>query len=137
MMMLIPSIVSILFLNYLEKYNIRYNKISPMELKKNRIREIVFGGLSIALCVMVLSIFAVIFPIPFVSDWPYQLSFSLDHVKAILFDEGLSLVYKNSLFVAFLTACVGTFVSYGAAIVTVRSTVSAKIKRVIFNSDSL
>lgn len=38
------------------KYNIRYNKISLMELKKNRIRDIVFGGLSIALCVMVLSI---------------------------------------------------------------------------------
>lgn len=131
MMMLIPSIVSILFLNYLEKYNIRYNKISPMELKKNRIRDTVFGGLSLALCVMVLSIFAVIFLIPFVSDWPYQLSFSLDHVKAVLFDEGLSSVYKNSLFVAFLTACAGTLVSYGAAIVTARSTVSAKIKRVI------
>ena len=131
MMMLIPSIVSILFLNYLEKYNIRYNKISPMELKKNHIRDTVFGGLSLALCVMVLSIFAVIFLIPFVSDWPYQLSFSFDHVKAVLFDEGLSSVYKNSLFVAFLTACAGTLVSYGAAIVTARSTVSAKIKRVI------
>lgn len=131
MMMLIPSIVSILFLNYLEKYNIRYNKISPMELKKNHIRDTVFGGLSLALCVMVLSIFAVIFLIAFVSDWPYQLSFSFDHVKAVLFDEGLSSVYKNSLFVAFLTACAGTLVSYGAAIVTARSTVSAKIKRVI------
>ena len=131
MMMLIPSIVSILFLNYLEKYNIRYNKISPMELKKNHVRDTFFGGLSLVLCVMVLSIFAVIFLIPFVSDWPYQLSFSLDHVKAVLFDEGLSSVYKNSLFVAFLTACAGTLVSYGAAIVTARSTVSAKIKRVI------
>lgn len=32
--MLIPSIVSITVLNILEKYNVRYNKISPIELKK-------------------------------------------------------------------------------------------------------
>ena len=46
-------------------------------------------------------------------------------------DEGLSSVYKNSLVVALLTALIGTLVSYGAAIVTARSTVSEKIKRVI------
>ena len=116
---------------YLEKYNIRYNKISSMELKKNRGRDVFFSGASMVICVAVLSIFAVIFIIPFVSDWPYQLSFSLDHVKAVFMDEGLSSVYKNSLIVALLTALIGTLVSYGAAIVTARSTVSEKIKRVI------
>lgn len=131
MMMLLPSVLSILILNYLEKYNIRYNKISAMELKKNRGRDAFFGGMSLGICAVVLSIFAVIFIIPFVGDWPYQLSFSLEHIKAVFLDESLSSVYKNSLFVAFLTALAGTFVSYGAAIVTARSTVSTKIKRVI------
>lgn len=131
MMMLLPSVLSILILNYLEKYNIRYNKISAMELKKNRGRDAFFGGMSLGICAVVLSIFAVIFIIPFVGDWPYQLSFSLEHIKAVFWDESLSSVYKNSLFVAFLTALAGTFVSYGAAIVTARSTVSTKIKRVI------
>lgn len=131
MMMLLPSVLSILILNYLVKYNIRYNKISSMELKKNRGRDGFFSGASMVICVAVLSIFAVIFIIPFVSDWPYQLSFSLDHVKAVFMDEGLSSVYKNSLVVALLTALIGTLVSYGAAIVTARSTVSEKIKRVI------
>ena len=33
-MMLLPSIVSIAPLRYLEKYNVRYQKISVMELPK-------------------------------------------------------------------------------------------------------
>ena len=80
---------------------------------------------------MVLSVFAVIFLIPFVSDWPYRMFFSLDHVKAVFTDSGLAAVVKNSLFVAILTAAAGTLTAYGAAIVTARSTVSVKCKRVI------
>ena len=38
-MMLLPSIVSIALLRYLEKYNVRYQKISVMELPKNRGRD--------------------------------------------------------------------------------------------------
>ena len=34
--MLLPSILSISLLTYLEKYNIRYNKISQPEIKKNK-----------------------------------------------------------------------------------------------------
>lgn len=38
MLMLIPSIVTIALLHYLEKYNIRYNKISNIEIRKNVVR---------------------------------------------------------------------------------------------------
>lgn len=46
MMMLIPSVVSIALLKYLERYNIRYTKISEIELKKNRVRDGICGGVS-------------------------------------------------------------------------------------------
>ncbi len=36
LVMIIPSVVSITVLHILEKYNVRYNKISPIELKKGR-----------------------------------------------------------------------------------------------------
>lgn len=42
-MMLLPSIVSIALLRYLEKYNVRYQKISVMELPKNRGRDWLCG----------------------------------------------------------------------------------------------
>ena len=39
MLMLVPSIISIVLLRYLERYNIRYNKISTIELQKNPLRD--------------------------------------------------------------------------------------------------
>ena len=131
MMMLLPSIVSILILRYLERYNIRYNKISSMDIRENKVRDLICGLVSILVCLCTLSIFAVIFLTPFVKDWPYSLDFSLDHIKAVFTDGGLFGVYKNSLFVAFMTAFIGTLISYGAAIVVARSKVSEKLKQVI------
>ena len=131
MVMLIPSIVSILILHILEKYNIRYNKISPLETRENKFRDIVCSVVSLAICLSVLSVFAVIFIIPFVGDWPYNLQFSLTHFQAVFSDDGLLSVYKNSIFVAVLTALFGTLAAYGAAIITARSTVSNKMKQII------
>ena len=131
MVMLLPSVISILVLHYLERYNIRYNKISNMEIRENTMRDIICGAVSLFVCLCTLSVFAVIFLIPFVKDWPYSLGFSLDHIRAVFTDAGLFGVYQNSIYVALLTAVVGTLVSYGAAIVVARSTVSGKLKQII------
>ena len=131
MVMLIPSIASILILHFLEKYNIRYNKISQLELRENKVRDIVCSAVSLLIGLCVLSVFAVIFIIPFVGDWPYNLNFSMAHFQSVFSDSGLIDVYKNSIFVAVLTAVFGTLAAYGAAIITARSTVSEKLKQVI------
>lgn len=117
-MMLLPSIVSIALLRYLEKYNVRYQKISVMELPKNRGRDWLCGIGSGLIILGVLSIFAVIFIVPFVRDWPYQTGFSMEHFRAVFQDAGLMGVYKNSLYVALLTAVFGTLVAYGSALIT-------------------
>ena len=90
MVMLIPSIVSITVLRYLEKYNVRYNRISKEELKKNTVRDVIFGAGSLLICVCVLSIFAVIFVIPFVEEWPYQIRFTMKNILSVLCDTELS-----------------------------------------------
>lgn len=131
MVMLVPSVVSIALLRYLEKYNVRYNRISREELSKNRLRDIVFGGISTVICVCVVSVFAVIFVIPFVQEWPYQLRFTMKNVISVLMDPELSNVYLNSLYVAFYTAVFGTLVAYGSALVTARSQVGKRLKQVI------
>ena len=117
-MMLLPSIVSIALLRYLEKYNVRYQKISVMELPKNRGRDWLCGIGSGLIILGVLSIFAVIFIVSFVQDWPYQTGFSMEHFRAVFQDAGLMGVYKNSLYVALLTAVFGTLVAYGSALIT-------------------
>ena len=117
-MMLLPSIVSIALLRYLEKYNVRYQKISVMEHPKNRGRDWLCGIGSGLIILGVLSIFAVIFIVPFVQDWPYQTGFSMEHFRAVFQDAGLMGVYKNSLYVALLTAVFGTLAAYGSALIT-------------------
>ena len=131
MVMLIPSVVSIVVLHVLEKYNVRYHKISVIEIRKNRARDWFCGLASMLFCLCVLSIFAVIFVIPFVKDWPYNLQFSTEHIRSVFSDTGLLEVCKNSVMVAVLTAVFGTLLAYGGAIVTARSTVSKKLKQVV------
>ena len=131
LVMIIPSVISITVLHILEKYNVRYNKISPIELKKGRKRDTAFAVLSGAILLCVFSIFAVMFVVPFVDEWPYRISFTMEHVRAVFEDNTLFGVYTNSLMVAVITALAGTLLSYGAALVTARSTVSGKIKSAI------
>lgn len=131
LVMLMPSVISIIILKWLERYNIRYNKISAVEIEKNMIRDGIFGVLSAGIMLCILSIFAVIFVIPFVKEWPYEVRFSLEHVKSVISDPDLLGVYTNSLFVAVATAVIGVLVSYGAALVTARSTLNSKLKNVL------
>lgn len=131
LMMLLPSIISILVLSYLEKYNIRYNKVSDIEMKKSKARDIFCGLVSAAILLCVVAIFAVIIIVPFIEEWPYRIHFSTEHFVSVLQDAELLFVVKNSVLVAALTAVAGSLVVYGAALVTARSSISAKCKKVI------
>lgn len=131
MMMLIPSVLSIALLKYLERYNVRYTKISQIEMKKNRLRDGICGAGSAFIILCILAIFAVIFVVPLVQEWPYQISFTLKHVQSVLNDQSLFGVYQNSLFVAFCTALLGLLLTYGAALATARSGLNSKLKGVI------
>ena len=131
MVMLLPSILSIALLQFLERFNIRYNRISAADLRRNPARDTGWGVIGAVLSVAILAIFAVIFVVPMVEEWPYQTAFTTEHITAVLQDSELFTVYKNSLFVALLTALFGTLIAYGAALITARSTVHRWCKQVI------
>lgn len=131
MVMLVPSVISITVLQFLEKYNVRYSRISTIEISRHRLRDIACGGVSAAIILCVLSVFAVIFIVPFISEWPYDIRFTMEHAVSVLEDDALSGVVRNSLVAALFTAVAGTLVAYGSALVTARSTVSKKLKNVI------
>lgn len=59
------------------------------------------------------------------------MNFTLEHVQAVFEDRQLYGVYVNSVIVALITALAGTLIAYGGALVTARSTVSGKLKKVI------
>lgn len=131
MVMLLPSVVSIVIISYLERFNVRYNKISLMEIEKNPMRDGICGFVTALIIAAIIAIFAVIFIIPAVEGWPYDIHITMNNVKKILDDEALVMVYKNSLYAALLTAVSGTIMAYGSAIVTARSTISKNAKKII------
>lgn len=118
--MLIPSIVSIMLITYLKKYNIRYDRISQVELEKNKARDAALGTISMAIICVVLSVFGVIFVIPFVDQWPYRMNFTMENITKMFADRALFDVYKNSLFAASMTAIFGTVFAYSTALVAGR-----------------
>lgn len=129
--MLIPSIVGIIALTYLEKYNFRYNKVSDVEINKNKVRDAILGVVSLGITGVVLSIFAVIFIVPFVKSWPYNMSFTVQNIKNIMATSDLNKIYINSLVIAIMTSILGTIIAYGAALITSRGEDNKKFKSVI------
>ena len=119
--MLLPSIASILLINYLERYNFRYNKVSRQDIVKSPVRDAVCGAGSLAVIGTIAAVFAVMFVVPFVRNWPYEVEFSMDRFTRILSSRGLFSIYGNSLWVALLTALLGTLLSFGAALASARS----------------
>ncbi len=129
--MLLPSIVSISLLHYLERYNIRYDRISDVELRKNKQRDTSWGISSAVLSLMIIAMFAVIFIIPLVERWPYKNGFTLEHFQSVFADNELVTVYLHSIEMAALTALFGTMIAYGAALITARSTLPKPCKNII------
>lgn len=131
LMLLLPSVLSIALLTYLEKFNIRYNAISETEMKKSKARDIALGVASAIILTCVISVFAVIILVPFITAWPYDMGITLEHFQSVFSDRSLVNVVKNSIVTAVLTAALGTVVAYGAALVTARSTISRSCKKVM------
>lgn len=129
--MIIPSVLSIVSLSYLDKFNFRYDKVSEESLGTNKARDGILGTLSILILICILAVFAVIFVIPFTEMWPYKTGFTLKHFTEILSKAQLSYIYKNSVLVAALTGVFGTLMAYGGALLTQRCDISPKLKGVI------
>lgn len=123
--MLLPSVLSIVLLHLLEKSNIRYDRISRMDVIRNPLRDAGWGAAGGALAIGIVSFFAVIFVVPLVHSWPYQAQFTTEHFRTVFADGELRTVYLHSLEMTLLTAALGTLIAYGAALVTARSTLPA------------
>ena len=125
-LMLIPAVFGVLLLNYLEKRNFHYDKFTDIELMRHKGRDISFGIVSSVILMGMLSIFAVMFIAPFLHSFPYDLTFTLKHIVDTFQSSDLTTVYKNSLFVALLTAVFGTLTAFCSAILNVRTTIKGK-----------
>lgn len=119
--MLIPSVISIALLSYIARFNVRYENVEHIDLPKSPVKDFFFGAISSIILILLLFVFAVIFIIPWVKSWPYQIEFSTETFAKVLDSANLMQVYYNSLLVAFFTALVGTLLTYFAALLYERT----------------
>ena len=122
--MVIPAAFAVWVLKRADRLNFRYSQISkaaPMENKtRDRAFLVYFGVLTLVL----VAIFAVMFIVPFVENWPYKPNFTLSHVQAILGDPSLWSVYLRSVMVAIVSAAIGTAITFAAGMIKARSALS-------------
>lgn len=119
--MLVPSILSIAILWYVARFNVRYDSVEMIYLPTSKIKDRVLAVLSSVILASLLLVFAVIFIIPWIKSWPYQMVFTTEIVSEALESANLMRVYKNSLLVAVLTAMFGTLITYFSALLYERS----------------
>jgi iron(III) transport system permease protein len=92
-----------------------------MPMPENKGRDKVFRYLFILVIGGIFGLFLVIFITPFVVHYPYDLTFTMAYAKKAILSNNVLSVYKNSLFVAVMTALIGSLVAYSAAIIRSRS----------------
>lgn len=126
--MVIPAAFAVWVLKRADRLNFRYSQISkaaPMENKtRDRAFLVYFGVLTFVL----VAIFAVMFIVPFVENWPYKPNFTLSHVQAILGDPSLWSVYLRSVMVAIVSAAIGTAITFAAGMIKARSALSPLVR---------
>lgn len=127
-LMLLPALVGVIFLNYIEKFNFHYDAFTVIELPQNKLRDLAFALLGIAAVAGIIAIFLVMFIAPLVKNYPYDMSFTTLFVQKALFSNSLLEVYRNSIAVAAASAVLGTLISYSAAIVNVRTALRHQAK---------
>lgn len=121
MAMLVPSVASVVLLRWVDRFNFRYNKISKSEVSVNRVRDGLYLSYYLIITLALLSVFVVMFVVPFVKQWPYQPFFTLDVITRIVSDGSIWQVYEHSVAVALVSAAIGTVFCYAAALVKARS----------------
>lgn len=121
MAMLVPSVASVVMLRWVDRFNFQYNKISKAEVSTNAFRDALYLLYYALISLALLSVFVVMFVVPFVKQWPYQPYFTLDVITRIVSDSSIWQVYEHSIGVALVSAAVGTIFCYAAALVKARS----------------
>ncbi|SPT99666.1 ABC transporter permease [Lysinibacillus capsici] len=120
-LMLVPAVLGVVMLTILERFNFQYKQVGQSELVKHRLRDALFTIYSILCVTAVCIIFSTIFIVPFTKGYPYDFSFTLEHVQNVLAEKDLTKVYINSLIVAVLTAILGVGITFMSALLNTRT----------------
>ncbi len=114
MLLLLPSIVSFV-IDTVVRRKIRAQLTArsvPYEPRPRLVSDLLLGLYCAAICVFLLAVIGMAFYTSAIKLWPYNLSFTLDHYRFVLFESDMAVAYKNSLVMSTLVAIIGSLVAF-------------------------
>ncbi|MEE8886531.1 MAG: ABC transporter permease subunit [Eubacteriales bacterium] len=130
-LMLVPSVVSIALLTYMERFNIRYSSRTEVGQPKKISRDLLWGIPAGLICLFIVGVFATIFVVPSVKSWPYRLQPTWEHFIDVFTDPELTKTFTNSLFVAVMTSIAGTITVYASGLISARSRLAPRHRHLL------
>lgn len=117
LLLLIPSIVSFV-IDYTVRRKIKAQLTArsvPYVPKPRRVADALLALFCAGVCGMLLAIIGMALYTSVIKLWPYDLGFTLDHYRFVLFESDMAGAYTNSLLVALCTAVLGSLIVFMGA----------------------
>lgn len=126
MLMLIPACVGFMILTYLQRFTVEFKQAKSVSLIRFAPRDISFSVLSLSVIVLIICIFSTLLIVPFTKGYPYDLTFTWEHVANVFAQKDLMNVYTNSLWVAIFSAVIGVILAFSAALMSARTALKGR-----------
>lgn len=131
LMMLFPALFSALLLFRLKRFEIRYDKRRTFLLTRNRPRDAVIFLLTASYLLITVATFCSFIIVPFVTNYPYNLTWTFEHISSVLSNSDLIATYINTIEISILTSILGIILAYTCALLVKRSILNPMLCRVI------
>jgi len=127
-LLIVPLIIYIFVEIFIKKEN-SGEEITPLPVKKSLTRDIVTSFLTLCWLNVIIGMFAIIIIVPFVTSWPYDLSFSFDSWLRVLQKENVGRIIFNTARLALLTVIFGTILTFLSAYLVTKT--NSKLNKII------
>ncbi len=126
MLMLVPACVGFMILTYLQRFTVEFKQAKTVSMIRFAPRDIGFSIVSMIVIAMILFIFSTLLIVPFTKGYPYDLSFTWEHITNVLAQKDLTNVYTNSLIVSIFSAVIGVVIAFSAALMSARTALKGR-----------
>ncbi len=121
MLLIIPSVIAFIADRLISRRNSAVDsKARPYIIKENKGRDIVLAFFTASVSFIILGIFVTILFAALVKRWPYDLSLTLQWFKIKTLGKSVMEIYRDTIFVAMLSAVMGTIITIIASYISER-----------------
>lgn len=130
-LLMVPAVFGFSLLKILDRFNAHSDKTVKIETPRHPVGDLLLRLIPIITVLAILTVFAVMFVVPFVKGYPYDMRLTFANAITALSTNNLGVAFRNSLSASLITALIGTMISFLAAMITVRSGIATPARRFI------